>query len=256
MNQALWSEILSLSVEHAVLVLVAIGAACAIGLPAAIALTRRASARRWVLGFANIGQTIPSLALFGCLVPVVGIGKAAAFLALTLYALLPILRNTLTGILGVDPAVRESAVAMGMTGAQVLRQVERTGWSASAALTAPFARALRRRLAAADLLIAERTFGLRWSGQMTRTRLAGLIRQLPEGVSEIYLHPATGLYPGAAPGYRYREELEALTAPEVIAACRDPAVRLGGFGDFLPTDTGAVRVADGRREPARPQLRA
>jgi osmoprotectant transport system permease protein len=124
MNAALLSEIFNLSVEHAVLVLVAIGAACAIGLPASVALTRRAGARRWVLGIANIGQTIPSLALFGFLVPLVGIGKGAAILALTLYALLPILRNTLTGILGVDPAVRESAVAMGMTGAQILRQVE------------------------------------------------------------------------------------------------------------------------------------
>jgi osmoprotectant transport system permease protein len=135
------SEILALSLEHVQLVLVAIVAAAAIGLPAAVALTRRPAARRWVLGFANIGQTIPSLALFGFLVPVVGIGKGAATLALTLYALLPILRNaatlaltlyallpilrnTLTGILGVDRAVRESAVAMGMTPGQILRQVE------------------------------------------------------------------------------------------------------------------------------------
>lgn len=118
------SEILTLTGEHALLVLIAIAAAAAIGLPAAILLTRRDGARRWVLGFANIGQTIPSLALFGFLVPVVGIGKTAAILALTLYALLPILRNTLTGILGVDRAVRESAVAMGMTPTQILRQVE------------------------------------------------------------------------------------------------------------------------------------
>jgi osmoprotectant transport system permease protein len=117
-------EILELSLEHAILVLVAVVSASIIGLPAAVALTRREGARRWVLGIANIGQTIPSLALFGFLVPVVGIGKGAAILALTLYALLPILRNTLTGILGVDPGVRESAVAMGMTRAQILRQVE------------------------------------------------------------------------------------------------------------------------------------
>jgi osmoprotectant transport system permease protein len=118
------SEILTLAGEHAVLVLIAIAAASILGLPLAIALTRRAGARRWVLGVANIGQTIPSLALFGFLVPLVGIGKGAAILALTLYALLPILRNTLTGILGVDRAVRESAVAMGMTSGQILRQVE------------------------------------------------------------------------------------------------------------------------------------
>lgn len=118
------SEILELTFEHLQLVLIAIVAAAAIGLPTAVALTRRQGARRWVLGFANIGQTIPSLALFGFLVPLVGIGKGAAILALTLYALLPILRNTLTGILGVDRAVRESAVAMGMTPGQILRQVE------------------------------------------------------------------------------------------------------------------------------------
>jgi osmoprotectant transport system permease protein len=118
------SEILALTFEHLQLVLIAIFAASLIGLPAAVALTRRRGARRWVLGVANIGQTIPSLALFGFLVPLVGIGKGAAILALTLYALLPILRNALTGILGVDPAVRDSAVAMGMTPAQILRQVE------------------------------------------------------------------------------------------------------------------------------------
>jgi hopanoid biosynthesis associated protein HpnK len=156
--------------------------------------------------------------------------------------------------IGADFGLR--AVRLPLEPVEVLRQVERTGWSASAALTVPFARALRRRLAGANLLIAERTFGLRWSGQMSRTRLAGLIRQLPEGVSEIYLHPASGAYPGAAPGYRYREELEALTAPEVIAACRDAAVRLGGFGDFLPAETAAVHVAERRGEPARPRLHA
>ncbi len=80
-----------------------------------------------LLGFANVMQTIPSLALFGFLIPIPfigGIGKRTAIVALVLYALLPILRNTLAGILGVDPAVRESAIAMGMTGRQLLWQVE------------------------------------------------------------------------------------------------------------------------------------
>ena len=87
----------------------------------------RRLAPAWVLGFASVMQTVPSLALFGFLIPIPligGIGKRTAIVALVLYALLPMLRNTLTGILGVDAAVRESAVAMGMTGRQILWQVE------------------------------------------------------------------------------------------------------------------------------------
>ena len=121
------SEILSLTLEHVELVFVAVAIAAAVALPGAVLLARRAGARRWALGFAGVAQTIPSLALFGFLLPIPligGIGKQTAVLALFLYALLPILRNTLVGILGVDPAVRESAVAMGMTARQVLWQVE------------------------------------------------------------------------------------------------------------------------------------
>ena len=121
------NEIAAFSLEHVVLVGIAIGVAAAIAIPIAIALSRMAAAQRWVLGLANVLQTIPSLALFGFLIPIPligGIGKRTAIVALVVYALLPILRNTLAGILGVDPAVRESAVAMGMTGRQVLWQVE------------------------------------------------------------------------------------------------------------------------------------
>jgi osmoprotectant transport system permease protein len=124
MNASIWSEIAWLSAEHLELVTIAIAVAAAVGLPLAILLTRRPRARRLAVGFANIAQTIPSLALFGFLVPFVGIGKTTAVVALCLYALLPILRNTLTGILGVDRAVCESATAMGMTPRQVLWQVE------------------------------------------------------------------------------------------------------------------------------------
>src|SRR5579883_2642437 len=121
------AEILNLSLEHLELVAIAIAVAAGIGLPAAVGLTRRAGARRWALGLANIAQTIPSLALFGFLIPVPaigGIGKRTAIVALCLYALLPVLRNALTGITGVDRAVRDSAVAMGMTARQILWQVE------------------------------------------------------------------------------------------------------------------------------------
>ena len=127
MNSRLAGEIFWLSLEHVELVLITIAVAAAIGLPSGVALARRAPLRRWAMGAANLAQTIPSLALFGFLLPlpfIGGIGKRTAIIALCLYALLPILRNTLTGILGVDAAVRESAVAMGMTDTQVLWQVE------------------------------------------------------------------------------------------------------------------------------------
>src|SRR5437899_2392528 len=103
------------------------GIAVAVAIPTGILLTRRAPLQRWVIGFANVMQTVPSLALFGFLIPlpfIGGIGRHTAVIALVLYALLPVLRNTLAGILGVDPAVRESAIAMGMTGRQLLWEVE------------------------------------------------------------------------------------------------------------------------------------
>jgi osmoprotectant transport system permease protein len=121
------NEILALSLEHLELVLIAVLVAAAVALPGAVMLARRPGIRRWAMGFANVAQTIPSLALFGFLLPlpyIGGIGKRTAIVALCLYAVLPILRNTLVGILGVDAAVRESAVAMGMTERQILWQVE------------------------------------------------------------------------------------------------------------------------------------
>jgi ABC-type proline/glycine betaine transport system permease subunit len=127
MSSALARDILDLTLEHLFLVSVAMGIAAALAIPAGILLTRRTFLQRWVLGFANVMQTVPSLALFGFLIPLPflgGIGKHTAIVALVLYALLPILRNTLTGILSVDPAVRESALAMGMTGRQLLWEVE------------------------------------------------------------------------------------------------------------------------------------
>ena len=113
------------------------------------------------------------------------------------------------------------------------RQVGRGSPRAPALLTAPFGLLLRRRCRAAGLLAPDRVFGLRWSGRMTRDRLSGLIRHLPDGLNEIYVHPATGTFAGAAVGYHYREEFEALMAPDVVAACRNSSLRLGGFGDFL-----------------------
>lgn len=127
MSSGLARDILDLTLEHLFLVSLSMAIAAALAIPAGILLTRRIFLQRWVLGFANIMQTVPSLALFGFLIPLPflgGIGKHTAIVALVLYALLPILRNTLTGILSVDPAVRESAIAMGMTGRQLLWEVE------------------------------------------------------------------------------------------------------------------------------------
>src|SRR5215475_2823772 len=127
MSSALAREIFDLTLEHLFLVGLSMGIAAAFAIPVGILLSRRTFLERWVLGFANVMQTVPSLALFVFLIPLpflVGIGKHTAIVALVLYALLPILRNLLTGILGVDPAARESAIAMGMTGRQLLWEVE------------------------------------------------------------------------------------------------------------------------------------
>jgi chitin disaccharide deacetylase len=118
-------------------------------------------------------------------------------------------------------------------------------------LSAPFAVWLRRRVRAAGLNMTDQLFGLEWSGQMTKYRLLELIRRLPSGVSEIYLHPATGPYVGGAPSYRYRDELAALIDPEVIAACSDSRVRRGGFADFVPPAARSARpFARSRRRNA------
>ena len=120
-------EIGRLTFEHLWLTLSAMLFAAAIGLPLGVLLTRRRRLAQPVLGVANVLQTIPSLALFGLLLPVPFLGDRAARLAivaLTGYALLPILRNTYAGINSVDPALIEVANALGMTGWQRLRKVE------------------------------------------------------------------------------------------------------------------------------------
>lgn len=121
------AEVLALTLEHSALVAAAMLIAVALGIPLGILVTRQQALRRWVLGTANIFQTVPSLALFGFLISVPllgGIGGRTAIVALVLYALLPIIRNTYVGISGVDPAVVEAARGMGMTDRQLLWQVE------------------------------------------------------------------------------------------------------------------------------------
>ncbi len=120
-------EVWGLVGQHLSLVAISTGIAIVIGVPLGVALTRRPAWRGPVLGLANVFQTIPSLALFGFLIPlplIGGIGATTAIVALVVYGLLPIVRNTYTGIAGVDPAVREAGRGMGMTDWQLLTLVE------------------------------------------------------------------------------------------------------------------------------------
>ncbi|HKW74287.1 MAG TPA: ABC transporter permease [Terriglobales bacterium] len=120
-------EVLTLTGEHLWLVAISMLLAIAIGVPLGILLTRRPRYRGLILGGSNVIQTIPSLALFGLLLPLPWLGARAdrlAILALMLYALLPIIQNTFVGITGIDQPIREAAAAMGMTGRQILWHVE------------------------------------------------------------------------------------------------------------------------------------
>jgi osmoprotectant transport system permease protein len=121
------AEVLQLTSEHVFLVFVSTVLAILIGIPAGVAMSRKPSWSRPILTFANIVQTIPSLALFGFLIPIPllgGIGARTAIVALLLYALLPIIRGTYVGISGVDAGVREAGEGMGMTDSQLLWRVE------------------------------------------------------------------------------------------------------------------------------------
>ncbi|CAN5570108.1 glycine betaine ABC transporter substrate-binding protein [soil metagenome] len=121
------TELLALTREHIFLVFFSTGFAVLAGVPLGVLLTRIRLLQTPILGFANIMQTVPSLALFGLLIPIPfigGIGARTAIIALALYALLPVIRNTVTGILGIDPKLKEAAIAMGMTDWQRLRMIE------------------------------------------------------------------------------------------------------------------------------------
>ena len=118
------TELLLLLRQHIGLVTMSTVAALLFGLPLGVLVARRPAWRKPVLGLANVMQTVPSLALFGLLIPVLGIGAWTAIAALVLYALLPIVRNTYAGITSVDPAIREAAQGMGLSDGEVLRLVE------------------------------------------------------------------------------------------------------------------------------------
>jgi osmoprotectant transport system permease protein len=120
------TEILEATAAHLSLVVISMAIAIAIALPLGMFIVQRPALRSIALGIASVFQTIPSLALFGFLIPmpfIGGIGRRTAIVALVLYALLPILRNTYVGLTGIDPAVLQAAEAMGMTNSQILWRV-------------------------------------------------------------------------------------------------------------------------------------
>ena len=136
-------------------------------------------------------------------------------------------------ILKVGKAQGMRAMRVPLEPREALAAAEPGSAVAPAYLTGPWARLSRWRLRRAGMVTPDAVFGLAWSGAMTAHRMRGLIAHLPEGLSEIYLHPATsGGFVGAARGYRYAEELAALTDETVVAAARAPYIRLGGFVDF------------------------
>jgi osmoprotectant transport system permease protein len=120
------AEIFSATLDHVTLVLIAMAFSIAIAVPLGLFIVQHRHLRSVALGIASVFQTIPSLALFGFLIPIPfigGIGRRTAIVALILYALLPILRNTYVGLTGIDPAILEAAEAMGMTNSQILLRV-------------------------------------------------------------------------------------------------------------------------------------
>ncbi|CAH0122761.1 MULTISPECIES: ABC transporter permease [unclassified Paenibacillus] len=119
-----WNELIAAIGQHIILVLLSMLIAIVIGIPAGILISRVPSLKGWVLGVASILQTIPSLALLGFMIPLFGIGTRTAVAALFLYSLLPIIRNTFTGIKDVNPSVIEAARGMGMTQSQILFRIE------------------------------------------------------------------------------------------------------------------------------------
>jgi osmoprotectant transport system permease protein len=121
------SDIAAQTLEHLFLVVVSVSIAVAVGIPLGIFLTRKPTLASPVIGFASVMQTIPSLALFGFLIPIPligGIGNTTAVVALVIYALLPLLRNTYAGIQSVEPSVVEAGRGLGMTDLERLRLIE------------------------------------------------------------------------------------------------------------------------------------
>jgi chitin disaccharide deacetylase len=126
------------------------------------------------------------------------------------------------------------AVRAPLEPAAIVARIDGARPALSASALAPLARLQRARLKQAGFAAPDQVFGLAWSGAMTEARLIGLIAHLPDGVSEIYTHPATSSgFAGAAPGYRYEEELAALTSPDLRRRITAAGVASGGFSDAV-----------------------
>ncbi len=122
----------------------------------------------------------------------------------------------------------------------LLAKVEPVSRTLAGRIAAPYARGVARRFRAEGLAVPDRVLGLAWSGHMTRGRVAGLIANLPDGLTELYCHPATeNSYPGSAPGYAYRAELAALLDPAIRDAVVERGIRLGRFADFTAETAAA-----------------
>ncbi|NIJ33121.1 hopanoid biosynthesis-associated protein HpnK [Sphingomonas oligoaromativorans] len=116
---------------------------------------------------------------------------------------------------------------------EMIAAIEPTPQTLAGRIAGPYAKSVARRFRAAGLVVPDRVLGLAWSGRMTTARVRALIERLPDGVSELYCHPATeDEYPGSAPGYAYRAELAALLDPGVRAAVTQRGIRLGRFADI------------------------
>lgn len=119
-----WDELVALSIAHAIIVGISLAIATAIGVLVGMTVYRRNKAASAVLNVTSTFLTIPSFALFGIMIPIFGLGALPAIVALVMYALLPIVRNTVTGLQGVDPAIVESASGMGLSDQQRLFRIE------------------------------------------------------------------------------------------------------------------------------------
>jgi hopanoid biosynthesis associated protein HpnK len=144
------------------------------------------------------------------------------------------LHPTISGqILDIGQRYGMSAVRVPWEPRRVLDLIESRSRYRHKWLAAPWTSMLRRRVRRRGMTAPDRVFGLTWSGAMTEQRIAGVLHHLPDGLTEIYCHPATAdHFTGAAIGYRYRDELAALRAPDIKALLQSTGARAGGFSDF------------------------